>query len=79
MGRLYVVQFDGGIYGQASGLQLRLQVIGSSTTLDQTVTPPPGNTFTPAAVVFQHYQFFFTADSTRTTLRFTYIVAENSA
>ena len=70
-GQVYTVDFDAGIFGQKTGtLQLRIQVRGNSTMLDQTVTPPAVGTYTPSLVVFQHYHYVFTADSSTTTLQF---------
>ena len=51
-------------------MQLRVQVLGSGTLADQTLTPPDAFTWTPSAVTFQHYRVTFTANSTTTTLRF---------
>jgi len=72
-GGAYTVDFDAGIFGVHSGspLQVHVEVLGSSTLLDQTVTPPEAGTFTPASVQFGHYQFTFIADGTTATLRFT--------
>ena len=41
-GQTYSLDFDAGIFGQPSGapLQLRAQVLGNATLLDQLVTPP---------------------------------------
>jgi hypothetical protein len=72
VGRTYSVDFDAGIFGQRSGvpMQLQVQVVGGGTLLNQTVTPPYAGTFTPSSVVFQHYHYTFTANSTVTTLQF---------
>ena len=78
VGHLYVLEFDAGTYGQAPGMQVRVQAIGSGTALDETITPPSENAPDLSAVVFQHYQFFFTADSTSTILRFTSVGQDNS-
>ena len=71
-GQLYSVEFDAAISGQRNGnpLQLNVQVLGSGTLLDQTVTPSDAFTFDPNAVVFDHYSFTFTANSATTTLQF---------
>jgi hypothetical protein len=82
IGAIYLVEFDAGIYGfpdSGSTLQLRTQVFGSGTLLDETITPPPSNTNDPDAVFFEHYQFTFTANSTTTTLQFSNIGLGNSA
>ena len=42
-----------------------------STVLDETTTPAYANTSSPPAVAFEHFQFYFVADSANTTLRFT--------
>src|SRR5215212_4668132 len=71
-GKVYNVDFDAGTFGTKTGqVQVRVQAIGSSTLLDQTVDPPSASTTTPSQVTFQHYHFTFTADTTSTTLRFT--------
>lgn len=72
-GQMYAVDFDAGIFGQRSGapLQLRVEIIGTGTIIDQTVTPPEAGTYNPAAVQFQHYHITFTANSATTVLRFT--------
>jgi hypothetical protein len=72
-GQVYRMDFDAGVFGvpdTGSTLQLRVQVFGTATPLDQTVTPPSADTFDPNSVIFQHYYFTFTADSTTTTLQF---------
>ena len=56
-----------------------MQVLGTGTLLDQTVTPPDANTFVPSLVTLQHFQFTFTADSTTSTLKFTSIGPGNLA
>jgi hypothetical protein len=72
VGEVYRVDFDAGIFGQRSGnpLQLNVQITGSGTLLNQTVTPPDAFTFTPDAVLFSHYHFTFTANSTTSTIQF---------
>jgi hypothetical protein len=71
-GQTYNVDFDAGIFGMKTGLmQLRVQAIGNSSVLDQTVTPPYAGTYVPKLVRFQHYHNQFVADSNMTTLRFT--------
>ena len=52
-------------------MQLKVEVLGTATLVNQTVTPPYAGTFTPGSVIFAHYQFTFTANSTTTILRFT--------
>ena len=77
---MYTLDFDAGISGQRSGtpLQMQIQLVGGTTLLNQTITPPDAGTFDPAAVVFQHYHFTFTANSTTTTLRFTSLGTGNA-
>jgi hypothetical protein len=71
IGQAYALDFDAGVYGKptAGPLSLQIQVMGTSTLLDQTVQPPNNNDFNPAP--FNHYSYMFTADSTSTTLKFT--------
>jgi hypothetical protein len=71
-GQMYAVDFDAGIFGKRSGapLQLRTEIIGNTTLVDQTVTPPDANTFDPGSVAFQHYHIIFMANSATTMLRF---------
>jgi hypothetical protein len=71
-GGIYTVDFDAGIFGKRTGnpFQVQVQVLGSTTLLNQTVTPPDAGTFTASAVIFQHYQFNFTADGTTATVKF---------
>jgi hypothetical protein len=80
-GVVYNVDFDAGIFGKRTGtaLQLQVQALGSTTLLNQIVTPPDAGTFTTTAVTFQHYHFTFTADSAATTLRFTSVGLGNAA
>lgn len=80
IGEVYRVDFDAGIFGQPTGgpLQLNVQITGSGSLLNQTVTPPVALTFTPAAVVFGHYYFSFTANSATTTIQFTDIGLGNA-
>jgi hypothetical protein len=70
---MYAIDFDAGIFGKRSGapLQLRVEIIGAGTIVDQTVTPPEAGTYDPAAVLFQHYHIIFKANNTSTVLRFT--------
>jgi len=69
-GHLYVLSFDTGLFGQKGGpVLMHVQALGGSAVLDQTVAA--------ADVGFQHYQFFFTADSTTTTLQFADVGAGN--
>lgn len=79
-GKMYTVDFDAGIFGKRGGnpLQLQVQVLGSGTLLNQTITPPDAGTFTPTSVTFQHYHFTFTANSSTATLRFTSVGTANS-
>jgi hypothetical protein len=58
-GRLYVLNFDTGI-SVSSVASLGYGFIRHFGLLDETVTPA----YSPPAV-FQHYQFYFVADSTR--------------
>jgi Protein of unknown function (DUF642) len=80
-GGVYYLDFDAGISGKPTGgpLQLRAQVIGSGTILDHILTPPNANTFEASQVVFRHYRFTFTANSTVTTLQFSDIGTGNAA
>ena len=80
-GAVYRLEFDSGICGQRSDnpLQVQVEVIGSATVLNQTITPPDAGSFTPSAVTFEHYIFDFTADSTTSTLRFTALGTGNAA
>jgi hypothetical protein len=77
---VYTLDFDAGIYGQKTGtLQLRVQVLGRSVPLDQTVTPPYAGTYSANLVIFGHYHFVFTADSSTCTLLFTDIGLGNAS
>jgi hypothetical protein len=79
-GLQYQLDFDAGIYGQRtdSPLQLRIQVFGTGTLLDETVTPPDTFTYQTTEVSFKHYTFTFTADSAQTTLQFSNIGLGNA-
>ena len=79
-GGMYTVDFDAGIFGQRSGnpLQVQVQVLGNTTLLNQTITPPDAGTFTPSAVIFQHYHLTFIADGTTATLKFTSVGTGNA-
>jgi Protein of unknown function (DUF642) len=79
-GQVYTLDFDAGVFGQRSGvaLQVRVEVLGASTLLNQTITPPDARTYNPSLVTFQHYHFVFTADSAAATLRFTNIGLGNT-
>ena len=68
-GTVYVLDFDAGIFGEPSGnpLQLRVQVTGPGTLLDQTVNPPVTGL---GLADCQHYTFTFTAGASTTTLQF---------
>jgi hypothetical protein len=79
VGTVYKVEFDAGIFGVRGGgpLRLEVQVLGSGTLLNETVTPPYNGNFNPAS--FQHYSYTFTADSTTTTLQFKDIGLANSS
>lgn len=80
-GQAYTVDFDSGIFGIRTGdpLQLNVQLLGSSTLLNRTITPPDALTFDPSGVIFGHYQFTFIAESSTTTLQFTDIGLGNEA
>jgi hypothetical protein len=80
LGTVYNVDFDGAIFGKRSGnpLQIQVQVVGSGTLLNQTVTPPEAGTFTPAQVTFNHFHFTFTADGSSATIRFISVGSGNS-
>src|SRR5205085_5421370 len=70
-GQTYNLDLDDGIFGRKTGnVQMRVQAIGSSTVLDQTVAPGYANTTNPNSVAFQHYHLTFVANSTSTTLQF---------
>jgi hypothetical protein len=58
---------------------LQVQVLGSGSVFNQTITPPDAGTFTAASVTFQHYHFTFTANSTTSTLQFSSVGLGNSA
>jgi hypothetical protein len=80
-GQAYLVEFDAGVYGVRTGgpLKLNVQVGGSGTLLDRTITPPDASTFTPGNVTFQHYRYTFIADNSgTTTLQFTDIGLGNA-
>jgi hypothetical protein len=71
-GQTYIFEFDGGVYGiPDSALQLRFQVLGTTSRLDETLAPPVFGSFTASQTEFHHYFRTFVADSTSTTLRFT--------
>jgi Protein of unknown function (DUF642) len=80
-GESYAIDFDAGIFGQRSGapLQVRVEIFGSGSLVDQNITPPDAFTFNPALVKFQHYHFAFTANNATTTLRFTSVGLGNGA
>src|SRR4029077_18534778 len=73
VGQVYMLDFDAAIAGvpdSGANLQLEVQVNGTTSNLDQTITPPVPGVATPSAAQFQHYHFVFTADATVTTLKF---------
>jgi len=78
IGQLYSLDFDSGVFGIRSdgALSLQIQVFGSGTLLDDTITPPYNGNFSPAS--FDHYTYTFTADSASTTLKFTDIGSGNA-
>ena len=79
--QVYMVDFDAAIFGvPANGASLRVEVqaLGTSTLLDQIITPPVTGSSNPNAISFTHYHFVFTADTTVTTLRFTSIGMGNA-
>lgn len=81
-GQSYVLEFDSGIYGTPSSgttLQLRFQVIGNTTRLDETFPPPCPNTYDPNLLYLHHYYRPFTADSSTTTVTFTDVGSGNGA
>src|SRR3954469_5340720 len=80
-GRNYIVDFDAAIFGKRSGSPLRVQVqiIGNATLSDQTLTPPDAGSWTVSAIIFQHYQVAFTANSTTTTLKFISVGTGNAS
>jgi uncharacterized protein DUF642 len=79
-GEVYRVDFDSGIFGQPTGspLQLNVQVTGTGTLVNETVTPPVVGTFDPDSVVLHHYYFSFTANSSTTTIQFSDIGLGNT-
>lgn len=79
IGQAYALDFDAGVFGVRSleALQLQVQVIGSETLLNETVTPPYDGNFEPGP--FDHFDFTFTADSATTTLKFTDVGLGNNA
>lgn len=80
-GRQYVLDFDSGIFGQRTGppLQMNVQLVGTGTLLNQTITPPDAFTFTPSLAIFNHYRYAFIANSASTTLRFQDVGTGNAA
>ena len=80
-GATYTLAFDAGIFGVKTGgaLQLRLQVTGTSSLLDQTITPPYTGSWVASQIAFQRYQYVFVADSSATTLQFTDVGLGNAA
>ena len=72
-GQAYSVDFDSWIFGVRSGdpLQLNVQVVGTGTPVNRTITPPDALTSDPNALAIGHYQFIFIADSSSTKLQFT--------
>ncbi len=81
VGQIYTLDFYAGVAGvpdNGSTLQLNVQVLGMTTLVDATITPPVEGTSDANLVRFQHYQFTFTADSTTTTLTFTDIGTGNA-
>lgn len=79
-GQMYAVDFDAGIFGKRTGapLQVRVEISGNGTLVNQLITPPDANTYNAAAVIFQHYRFTFTANSASTTLKFTSVGLGNA-
>src|SRR5205807_2575290 len=50
--QVYMLDFDAGVFGtpdSSATLQLRVQVTGNSTLLDQTITPPVAGTSDPSS------------------------------
>ncbi|MFL6514001.1 MAG: hypothetical protein ACJ8M1_03155 [Chthoniobacterales bacterium] len=71
-GVTYIFEFDSGVFGQpASAPQLRFEVFGNTSRLDETMSVPVINSFDPAQTEFHHYFRTFVADSNSTTIRFT--------
>lgn len=75
------LDFDSGIFGRRTGapLQVRVEVTGAGTLVNQLITPPDAGTFTASQVQFQHYQFPFTANSGTTTVKFTSVGLGNAS
>ena len=79
--QIYSVDFDAAVFGipaNGANLQVEVQALGTSTLLDQIITPPVAGSSNPNATSFTHYHFIFTADATVTTLRFTSIGLGNA-
>lgn len=77
----YTLAFDAAVFGMPSAtLQLQIEVFGTGTLLDETITPPVSNSFDPAVTsgIYQNFSFSFTADSGTTTLQFSNIGQGNS-
>jgi hypothetical protein len=78
-GQAYIFEFDGGVFGSPpTSLQLRLQALGNTSLLDETVAPPVFGSSNPDQTEFHHFFRMFTADSTSTTIRFTDIGTSNA-
>src|SRR3954447_610296 len=79
-GRIYSLDFDTGVAGVVFGspMQLHVQLVGNNSLIDQTLTPYYAGTNDPNRVIFVHYHYIFTADSTVATLQFTDISDSNS-
>jgi hypothetical protein len=77
-GQSYIFEFDGGVFGKPdTALQLRFQVFGNTSQIDETLAPPVINSYDPTQTEFHHFFRIFTADSTSTTIRFTDIGVGN--
>ncbi len=73
-GQMYTLDFDAGIYGRKATpafLLLVVDVTGNTSLVHDTLIPPDAETFDEDAVLFNHYHYQFTADTTSFTLKFT--------
>jgi len=77
-GQAFALDFDAAVFGVPTApLQLKVQAFVfpfeniPQPVLDEIVTPPASNTYTPSQVQFQHYHFTFKTPIIFTELRFT--------
>ncbi len=78
-GQVYTLDFDAGVSGITSGnpLQLKAEIVGSSPSFADTITPPDAHTTHPSKVIFDHYHYTFVAGGTTATVQFTDLVGAN--